>query len=68
MKMNNRDALSLFIYLLNCFQRNDPPIHLSLTSSTLIEATEENNAMDDDEQKNYNPMDEDEASDGLPHP
>ena len=24
--------------------------------------------MDDDEQKNYNSMDEDEASDGLPHP
>ena len=41
---------------------------MNLASSlTLIEATGENNAMNEEEEANYNPIDEDEASEGLPH-
>lgn len=44
------------------------PIHLNLTlSSTLIEAPGENNAMNQVEQKHYNPLDEDKTSEGLQH-
>ena len=44
------------------------PIHITLTSSsTLIEATGKTNEMHDEEHTNNDPMDEDEASEGLPH-
>jgi hypothetical protein len=62
MKLKTNNTLSYLIFV------DVPPIHLGLASpSSLVEATGENNAMDDEEQTNYIPMDEDEVSKGLPH-
>ena len=57
MKLKTNNILSYLFFV------DDSPIHLSLaSSSSLIEATGVNNAMHDEEQINYNPMDENEAS------
>ena len=62
MKLKTNNTLSYLIFV------DVPPIHLGLASPlSLLEATGENNAMDDEEQTNYIPMDEDEVSEGLPH-
>jgi hypothetical protein len=62
MKLKTNNTLSHLIFV------DIPPIHLGLTSpSSFVKASGENNAMDDEEQRNYIPMDEDEVSEGLPY-
>ena len=62
MKLKTNNTLSYLILI------DVPSIHLGLASpSSLVEAMRENNAMDDEEQTNYIPMDEDKVSEVLPH-
>jgi hypothetical protein len=62
MKLKTNNTLSYLIFV------NVSPILFSLAPpSSLVEATRYYNVMDDEEQTNYNPIDEDEVFEGLPH-